>query len=52
MEKTLNNMVLDYEDIYIHQGDHLVLKNVNFQVAEGEMIYLTGSVGSGKTSLM
>ncbi len=45
-------MVLDYKDIYIHQGDHLVLKNVNFQVAEGEMIYLTGSVGSGKTSLM
>ena len=45
-------MILNYTDINIYQGDHLVLGKVNLQVEEGEMVYLTGAVGSGKSSLL
>lgn len=44
-------MIINYEHTDIYQAEHLVLKDVNFQVEEGEMIYIVGQVGSGKTSL-
>ena len=45
-------MILNYKDIDIYQDDQLVLGKVNFSVEEGEMVYLTGPVGSGKSSLL
>lgn len=45
-------MILDYRDVDIYQGEYPVLTRVNFQVKEGEMVYLTGQVGSGKSSLL
>lgn len=45
-------MILNYKDIDIYQDDQLVLGKVNFSIEEGEMVYLTGHVGSGKSSLM
>ena len=45
-------MILKYTDIDIYQDDQLVLSKVNFCVEEGEMVYLTGPVGSGKSSLL
>ena len=45
-------MILNYKDIDIYQDDQLVLEKVNFSVEEGEMVYLTGPVGSGKSSLL
>ena len=45
-------MILSYKDIDIYQDVHLVLGKVNFSVEEGEMVYLTGPVGSGKSSLL
>jgi len=45
-------MILNYKDVEIYQGEHLVLHEVNFCVEEGEMVYLTGPVGSGKSSLL
>lgn len=45
-------MILNYKDIDIYQDDQLVFNKVNFSVEEGEMVYLTGPVGSGKSSLL
>ncbi len=45
-------MILKYTDVDLYQGEHLVLEKVNFSVEEGEMVYLTGPVGSGKSSLL
>ena len=43
-------MLLNYKDVDLYQGEHLVLRKVNFCVEEGEMVYLTGPVGSGKSA--
>ena len=45
-------MILSYKNINICQGEHRVLRNVNISVEEGEMVYLIGQVGSGKSSLL
>ena len=45
-------MILTYKDVDIYQDEQLVLGKVNFCVEEGEMVYLTGPVGSGKSSLL
>ena len=45
-------MVIDYKEVDIQRDDNVVLYNVNLQVHEGEFVYLTGVVGSGKTSLL
>ena len=44
--------LIDYKDVEIHQADQIVLSNVTLTVHDGEMIYLLGKVGSGKSSLM
>lgn len=45
-------MIINYKDINIYQGDYQVLRNVSLTVEEGEMVYLVGQVGSGKSSLL
>ena len=45
-------MIINYKNINVFQGDHQVLRNVNLTVQEGEMVYLVGQVGSGKSSLL
>jgi len=45
-------MILHYKNINVFQGKHQVLRNVNLTVEEGEMVYLIGQVGSGKSSLL
>lgn len=41
-----------YKNVEIHQGEQIVLRDVSFSVHSGEMIYLLGKVGSGKSTLM
>ena len=41
-----------YEHVEICQDEQIVLKDVNLSVSSGEMIYLLGRVGSGKSSFM
>ncbi len=44
--------LIDYKNVEIHQADQIVLHDVNLTVESGEMIYMLGKVGSGKSSLM
>ena len=41
-----------YKGVEIQQAEQIVLHDVNLHVESGEMIYLLGKVGSGKSSLM
>ncbi len=45
-------MLINYRHVDINQQEYTVLSDVNFQLNEGEFIYLIGKVGSGKTSLL
>lgn len=44
--------LIKYQNVDIWQKEQLVLKNVKLEIGEGEFWYLTGKVGSGKSSLM
>lgn len=44
--------LIEYKNVEIHQADQIVLHDVNVTVNGGEMIYLLGKVGSGKSSFM
>ena len=45
-------IVINYENVEIDRKEHVVLKDVNFRVEKGQLVYLVGKVGSGKTSLI
>ena len=46
-------MLIDYKNVNIyHKDGEPVLQGVNFQVDEGEFVYVIGRVGSGKSSLL
>lgn len=48
MEETL----IEYKNVEIHQQELCVLNDVNIELSKGEFVYLIGKVGSGKTSLL
>lgn len=45
-------MLVDYKNVDVYQDNNLVLKGVDFQVDEGDLIYIIGKVGTGKSSLL
>ncbi len=44
--------VVEYKGVEILRKELVVLKHVDFTLAEGEFVYLIGKVGSGKSSLL
>jgi cell division transport system ATP-binding protein len=48
----MENGLIEYKGVEVHQADQIVLRDVNLHVDRGEMIYMLGKVGSGKSSLM
>ena len=44
--------IVQYKNVEIFRKELVVLKNVNFELQEGEFTYLLGKVGSGKSSLL
>lgn len=44
--------IVDYKNVEIHRQEHIVLKNISFELHSGEFAFLIGRVGSGKSSLM
>lgn len=45
-------MLIDYNKVSISHDDICVLKDIDFQVDGGQMVYIIGKVGSGKSSLL
>jgi cell division transport system ATP-binding protein len=44
--------LIEYKNVDIDRAEHVVLKDVNFAINKGELVYLVGKVGSGKSSLL
>lgn len=44
--------VINLRNVDILQPNHLVLSNVNLEIKKGELVYLIGQTGSGKSSLL
>ncbi len=47
-----DNPVVVLQDLSVFQKNRMVLAHVNFQVHQGEFVYLIGKTGSGKSSLL
>ena len=43
--------IIQLEKATVMQEENIVLRDINFKIGGGEMVYLTGKVGSGKSSL-
>ena len=46
------NNIIYLKDAQIYQRNHLILKDVTFEIKESEFVYLIGRTGSGKSSLL
>ena len=44
--------IISFRDAAIYQQNALILSNVNLNIYEGELIYLIGRTGTGKSSLL
>ena len=47
-----NDIIIEFEDVEITNGEIPVITSLNLTIREGEFIYLTGKVASGKTSII
>ena len=44
--------LIEFSEVDINNGDSLVIAGLNFILNKGDFVYLTGKVGSGKTSIL
>ncbi len=44
--------IIELKNVFIFQGQNLILQNVDLEVSSGELVYLVGKTGSGKSSLL
>ena len=51
-ENKTNNVLVKFRDADITNGDITVIEDFTFSLHQGEFVYLTGKVGSGKTSII
>ena len=47
-----NTPLIEFSKVDINNGDSLVIANLDFTLNKGDFVYLTGKVGSGKTSIL
>jgi cell division transport system ATP-binding protein len=43
---------IELKAVNIYQNNEAILKNIDFQLSEGEIVYLIGKTGSGKSSFL
>lgn len=51
-EKSEDKAILEFRDASISNGEINVIEDFTFRLERGEFVYLTGRVGSGKTSII
>src|SRR3954465_15417992 len=44
--------VISYSHVNVYQGKSLILSDVNFELKQGEFVYLIGKTGAGKSSFI
>jgi len=44
--------LIRYTNVNVYQDDVLILEDVNMNISEGEFVYITGKVGSGKSTFI
>ena len=44
--------ILQLKDVAAYQNNNLILSNINLAIGKGELVYLIGKTGSGKSSLI
>lgn len=47
-----HNVLIDYKGVDVIRDSFIVLQNIDFTLKKGEVAYIVGKVGSGKTSLL
>lgn len=47
-----SDLFIDYDGVNISYNDVAILRNVNFKLKKGEIVYLIGRVGCGKSTLL
>lgn len=50
--KRMADAIIELKHANIYQGGHLILQDVNLEIAKGEFVYLVGKTGTGKSSLL
>ncbi len=45
-------MILSFENVYFDYAGHSVLNGINFVMESGELLYMIGASGSGKTTVL
>ncbi len=48
----MTNELIRYNSVELHRNDIMVLRDINLSVCAGELVYLTGKVGSGKSTFL
>ena len=48
----MEDNVISYSHVNVYQGNSIVLSDVNFELKQGEFIYLIGKTGTGKSSFI
>lgn len=48
----MDNTLIHYKNVEICRNENIILSNVNFELNKGDFLYIIGSVGSGKSSLL
>lgn len=46
------NTILEYNNVDLDRDGNLILSDVNITIAEGDFVYLIGTVGSGKSTFL
>lgn len=48
----MKESIISFKDVSVIRGSFIVLKDISFEIFPGELVYVVGKVGTGKTSLI